>query len=82
MTMNFIETYMVLGKIGITIDTFWYEPKTDSEEDKKAADLTLQMNVNNITLKSAVLKIYIYKKFFSMDGLLIPYFQRKATSLQ
>lgn len=36
---------LFLGKIGITIDTFWYEPATDSEEDEYLTDLVLQMNV-------------------------------------
>lgn len=30
------------GKVGITLDSFWYEPKTHSESDKKASESALQ----------------------------------------
>lgn len=30
------------GKIGITLDTIWYEPKTHSEQDRKASEAALQ----------------------------------------
>ncbi|KAL5292525.1 LCT.2 family protein [Megaselia abdita] len=30
------------GKVGITLDTFWYEPKTHSENDRKASESALQ----------------------------------------
>lgn len=57
------------GKIGIAIDTAWYEPNDPNKEaDKEAAEVALQMNVG-IYIK------YISKNitnvFFSMGGLRI-----------
>lgn len=37
---------LYLGKIGIAIDSFWYEPATNSNEDKYLAEVVLQMNVS------------------------------------
>lgn len=42
------------GKVGITVDTFWYEPKTNSAEDKKAAELALQMNVGRLHITTDI----------------------------
>lgn len=36
---------IILGKIGITIDTIWAEPRTNSTADIEAADRELQMSV-------------------------------------
>ncbi|GAB0100976.1 Glycoside hydrolase family 1 [Sergentomyia squamirostris] len=30
------------GKIGITLDSSWHEPKTDSEDDKEASEMAMQ----------------------------------------
>lgn len=38
---------MFLGRIGITLDAFWAEPKNEiNEEDKEAAERYLQMHVS------------------------------------
>uniref|UniRef100_A0A1B0CB38 Cytosolic beta-glucosidase n=2 Tax=Lutzomyia longipalpis TaxID=7200 RepID=A0A1B0CB38_LUTLO len=33
------------GKIGITVDTSWQEPKTDSDEDKEASEMGMQFYI-------------------------------------
>lgn len=38
---------LFLGKIGITLDISFPHPKTDSAEDKTAAELALQFYVSN-----------------------------------
>lgn len=43
------------GKIGITTDVTWPEPKTDSAEDKEASERAMQFYV----------RIYLKKKFLN-----------------
>uniref|UniRef100_A0A1L8DR18 Cytosolic beta-glucosidase n=2 Tax=Nyssomyia neivai TaxID=330878 RepID=A0A1L8DR18_9DIPT len=33
------------GKIGITVDTSWQEPKTDSDDDKEASEMAMQFYI-------------------------------------
>lgn len=58
------------GKIGITIDTFWYEPATDSKEDKYLAELVLQMNYG-----------WFAHPIFSKDGDFPPIMKERVLNL-
>ena len=40
------------GRIGITVDVSWPEPKTDSAEDREASDRAMQFYVSSIVFKS------------------------------
>lgn len=42
----FLHIYFI-GQVGITVDTSWPEPKTDSADDKVASELALQFYVSN-----------------------------------
>lgn len=44
--------YVFAGRIGITTDITWPEPKTDSEEDKVASELAVEFYVSNQKLFS------------------------------
>lgn len=36
-----------IGKLGMVIDSFWFEPGSDSTADKEAAERTLQFHVSS-----------------------------------
>lgn len=51
-----------LGKIGITLDISFPHPKTDSAEDKIAAELALQFYVSNFDLFFSVVFDFFYQR--------------------
>lgn len=45
---------MFLGKIGITIDSIWAEPKTNSSVDIAAAEREMQMGVSMFLMDMSI----------------------------
>lgn len=55
---KYCNVTFVLGKIGITIDAQWYEPKTNTTKDVMAAERALQMNVRKLSISPN----FLYRK--------------------
>jgi beta-glucosidase/6-phospho-beta-glucosidase/beta-galactosidase len=46
------ESYFIhfyAGKVGIALNGEWYEPTTDSQEDKQAAEMAMQFVVSALS---------------------------------
>jgi beta-glucosidase/6-phospho-beta-glucosidase/beta-galactosidase len=66
------------GRVSMVVDTEWYEPASDSDQDKEAADRKLQFTVSC----SLNLTYWKYIFFFSLVGSLTQSITLMATTLK